>query len=232
MPFVEAFRQFQFRVKVRLISDDLFSQCKLDFLNFFKRENFCCAHVSLVPMPKATGEPKTKPTQASVRELRGLGLSPDLIVVRSERPIGIEVKEKISNFCHVAPEQVICVHDLSSIYHVPLLMDQAGVLNFLIERLQLNVQLPARPDKALHRWRELARRVDNLNRDVNIALVGKYTRLEDSYASINKSLQHASIHCGYRLNLKFIEACNLERKMKQENPVLYHEAWQVLCSSE
>lgn len=102
-------------------------------------------------MPRATGEPKTKPTQASVRELRGLGLSPDLIVVRSERPIGMEVKEKISNFCHVAPEQVICVHDLTSIYHVPLLMDAAGVGKFLTERLQLNIS--AKPEKSLYRWR-------------------------------------------------------------------------------
>lgn len=95
MPFVEAFRQFQFRVK---------------------RENFCCAHVSLIPSPSATGEPKTKPTQASVRELRGLGLSPDLIICRSEKPVGSAIKDKISNFCHVAPNQVITINDLSSIY--------------------------------------------------------------------------------------------------------------------
>jgi CTP synthase len=103
-------------------------------------------------MPRSTGEPKTKPTQASVRELRGLGLSPDLIMVRSERPIGMEVKEKISNFCHVAPEQVICVHDLTSIYHVPLLMDQAKVIQYLTERLQLTLPL-AKPDKLLSRWK-------------------------------------------------------------------------------
>lgn len=122
MPFVEAFRQFQFRAK---------------------RENFCVAHVSLVPTPRTTGEPKTKPTQSSVRELRGLGLSPDLIVCRSEKPIGQDVKNKISNFCHVAPEQVICIHDLSSIYHVPLLMEQHGLIEYLNERLKLNIQ----PDK-------------------------------------------------------------------------------------
>lgn len=184
-----------------------------------------------MPQPRATGEPKTKPTQASVRELRGLGLSPDLIVVRSENAIGHEVKEKISNFCHVAPEQVICVHDLSSIYHVPLLMDGAGVVKFLTERLQLNVPT-SKPEKSLYRWRDLARRVDNLTREVHIALVGKYTRLEDSYASISKSLQHASIQAGYKLDLKYIEACNLERAMKLENPVMYHEAWQSLCMSE
>lgn len=182
-------------------------------------------------MPRATGEPKTKPTQASVRELRGLGLSPDLIVVRSERPVGEEIKDKISNFCHVAPAQVICIHDLSSIYHVPLLMDQAGVIKFLTERLQLTIPV-GKPEKPLSRWRDLARRVDNLTKEVTIALVGKYTRLEDAYASVSKSLQHASILAGYKLNLRFIEACNLERDKKHDNPVLYHEAWQTLCSSD
>lgn len=210
MPFVEAFRQFQFRVK---------------------RENFLCAHVSLVPSPRTTGEPKTKPTQASVRELRGLGLSPDLIVCRSENSIGQDVKDKISNFCHVAPEQVICVHDLPSIYHVPLLIESHGVIKFFSERLNLNIALP-KPDKMLSRWRDLARRIDTTRKEVKISLVGKYTKLEDSYASISKSLQHAAIACGYKLNLKFIEACYLERSMKQENPVLYHEAWQKLCQSD
>ncbi|XP_058451431.1 CTP synthase [Malaya genurostris] len=209
MPFVEAFRQFQFRVK---------------------RENFCVAHVSLVPSPRATGEPKTKPTQASVRELRGLGLSPDLIVCRSEKPIGNEVKDKISNFCHVAPEQVVCIHDLSSIYHVPLLMEEAGVIDFLNERLQLDLPSP-RPIRFMQSWRDLAEGVDNVYKKVNIALVGKYTKLEDSYASVSKSLLHASLAVGYKLNLKFIEACHLERLTKQESPHLYYEAWQGLTNS-
>jgi CTP synthase len=203
-----------------------------------------------VPQPRATGEAKTKPTQASVRELRGLGLTPDLIMCRSELPIGQEVKDKISNFCHVAPDQVICIHDLSSIYHVPILMDSAGVVDFLNERLQLKIPSP-RPNKyemvdfnqlflisrffnqrLLQRWVDLARRVENNHKIVTISLVGKYTKLEDSYASISKSLQHATIAAGYKLNLRYIEACNLERAMKLENPVLYHEAWQSLCVSE
>lgn len=211
MPFVEAFRQFQFRVK---------------------RENFCVAHVSLVPMPRSTGEPKTKPTQSSVRELRGLGLSPDLIVCRSEKPIGQEVKDKISNFCHVAPEQVICIPDLSSIYHVPLEMENNGVLTFLKERLQLNIQDAVSTKQAIQRWRELANRVDNSRGEVKISLVGKYTKLEDSYASVSKSLQHAAIAAGFKLNLKFIEACHLEKNIKKENQLLYYEAWQALCNSD
>lgn len=203
-------RQFQFRVK---------------------RENFCVAHVSLVPMPRATGEPKTKPTQSSVRELRGLGLSPDLILCRSERPIGNDVKDKISNFCHVAPEQVICIPDLSSIYHVPLEMEANGVLDFLRDRLQLKFVDQMRKQTMQH-WRELAFRVDNTRGEVKISLVGKYTKLEDSYASVSKSLQHAAIAAGFKLSLKFIEACHLERDYKRENQLLYHQAWQELCDSD
>lgn len=119
MPFVEAFRQFQFRVKL---------------------ENFCVAHVSLVPSLVLTGGSKTKPTQQSVKELRCLGLTPDLIFCRSEEPIDVNIKEKISNFCHVAPDHVIGIHDLSSIYRIPLLMEDHGVIEFLNERLQLNIQ--------------------------------------------------------------------------------------------
>uniref|UniRef100_A0A1L8DXU2 CTP synthase n=1 Tax=Nyssomyia neivai TaxID=330878 RepID=A0A1L8DXU2_9DIPT len=210
MAFVEGFRQFQFKVK---------------------RENFCCAHVSLVPMPKATGEAKTKPTQASVRELRGLGLSPDLIVCRSEKPIGNEVKEKISNFCHVATEQVICIHDLSSIYHVPLLMEEHGVVDFLVKRLELNIPNP-RPSSLMKRWRDLAHRVDTIHDPVNIALVGKYTKLEDAYASVAKALQHAAIASGYKLNLEFIDASHLEKQTKTEEPAKYHDAWMKLVSSK
>lgn len=209
MSFVEAFRQFQFRVK---------------------RENFCCAHVSLVPMPKATGEPKTKPTQSSVRELRGLGLSPDLILCRSEKPINHTVKEKISNFCHVAPEQVICIHDLSSVYHVPLLMEAQGVVQYLNERLQLNIPIPK--GTIMPKWQSLAKRVDNLRKEVNIALVGKYTKLQDSYASVTKALQHACIAAYCKLNVTYIEAVSLERKTKINDPVIYHKAWQDLCKSD
>lgn len=210
MPFVEAFRQFQFRVK---------------------KENFCCAHVSLIPQPKSAGEPKTKPTQSSVRELRGLGLSPDLIICRSENPICDSIKDKISNFCHVPPEQVITIHDLSSIYRVPLLMENQGIVPFLIDRLQLNISMP-NPRTFMHKWRNLAERVEHLRKKVSIALVGKYTKLEDSYASITKALQHASIEVGYKLELKYIEACNLEEAKKKTHPVIYHEAWQQLCQCD
>ncbi|KAK7480722.1 hypothetical protein BaRGS_00028090, partial [Batillaria attramentaria] len=209
MPFVEAFRQFQFRVK---------------------RENIICVHVSLIPQPKATGEQKTKPTQASVRELRGLGISPDIIVCRSVTPLADEVKEKISLFCHVAPEQVYCVHDVTSIYRVPLLLETQGAIEFFIQRLDLAVPSP-RPRKLMSRWKELADRYDRLLKEVTIVLVGKYTKLQDAYASVIKALQHASLAASHRLDLKYIDAGHLEPAMLREDPQCYHEAWKELVGA-
>lgn len=103
------------------------------------------------------------------------------------------------------------------------------MIDFLSERLQLN--LPVRPARFMQSWRDLAERVDNVYKKVNIALVGKYTKLEDSYASLSKALLHASLAVGYKLDLKFIEACHLERQTKQETPHLYYEAWQSLTNS-
>ncbi|CAH1113403.1 unnamed protein product [Psylliodes chrysocephalus] len=208
MAFVEAFRQFQFRVK---------------------RENFCVAHVSLVPQPKTTGEHKTKPTQTSVRELRGLGLSPDIIVCRSEKPIGQSVKEKISNFCHVAPEQIISIPDLKSVYQVPVFMENHGMAEYLSKRLQLGITPLPPIRKYMRPWIDLGDRMTNLKSEITIGIVGKYTRLEDSYTSITKALKHAGNKVGYHVNLMFIEASNLEAVMLRDDPVAYHNAWHNLC---
>ncbi|XP_077977884.1 CTP synthase 1-like [Glandiceps talaboti] len=208
MPFVEAFRQFQFRVK---------------------RENFCCIHVSLVPQPNSTGEQKTKPTQASVRELRGLGLSPDLIVCRSQNPIVKSVKEKVSLFCHVDPDQVICIHDCTSIYRVPIMLFEQNILPFFNQRL--NFCYPQKPRRTLSKWKELAERHDRMLKEVTIALVGKYTKLEDAYISVIKAMRHSALACNHRLIVKYVEADDLENATKETDPVRYHEAWQQLCSS-
>lgn len=210
MQFVEAFRQFQFRVK---------------------QENFCCVHVSLILQPSATGEHKTKPTQANVRELRGLGLTPDFIVCRSEKPITNGVKDKVSNFCHVAPDQVICIHDVPSIYHVPLLLENQNVITAIADKLKL--KLPNSVNKPLlNDWQRLATKFDSVVNEVKIALVGKYTQLEDSYTSVTKSLQHASLFCNLKLKLKYITADDLESETEEKNPVRFHEAWQHLCQSD
>ncbi|XP_037532083.1 CTP synthase 1 [Nematolebias whitei] len=209
MPFIEAFRQFQFKVK---------------------RDNFCNIHVSLIPQPSSTGEQKTKPTQNSVRELRGLGLTPDLIICRCATPLETSVKEKISLFCHVEPAQVICVQDVSSVYRVPLLLEDQGVVNTLCQRLKLPVEM--KPRKILLRWKELADRTDRLLEHVSIALVGKYTKLSDSYTSVIKALEHSALSINRKLEVKYIDSEDLETATAKDEPVKYHEAWQKLCSSQ
>lgn len=210
MPFVEAFRQFQFRVG---------------------RNNFCSVHVSLVPQPKATGEHKTKPTQASVRELRGLGISPDLIVCRSERPVDESVKEKISSFCHVLPEQVINIHDCPTIYHVPLALQQQGIIDLLSSKMCFEMPIE-RPRKFMSKWKAMAGRAEHLRREVRIALVGKYTKLEDAYTSVIKALNHAALAVKYRLKLTYISAADLEVETKSTEPVRFHDAWRTLCDCQ
>ncbi|XP_065906435.1 CTP synthase 1-like isoform X2 [Dysidea avara] len=211
MPFVEAFRQFQFTVG---------------------QENFCNIHVSLVPQPGNTGEQKTKPTQNSVRQLRGLGLSPDLIVCRSISPLEESVKQKISNFCHVSPKQVVAIHDCTSIYRVPLLLKQQGVLDFLFKRLHLPVKPGSCSPQTICKWKNLADRYDKPYQPVVIAIVGKYTKLEDSYISVIKALRHAALLYQLKLHIKWIEATHLENEVKEEDPVKFHEAWKTLCDSQ
>ncbi|CAK8671452.1 unnamed protein product [Clavelina lepadiformis] len=199
MPFVEAFRQFQFRVKP---------------------ENFCNIHVSLVPQPSTTGEQKTKPTQHSVRQLRGLGLSPDLIICRSYSPIHTSVKEKISNFCHVAPEQVITVHDAHSIYHVPFLLDEQNISSYFMTRLGLPGKLKR---SVINQWKNLADLTDRIHTTVNIALVGKYTQLEDSYASVIKALRHSALAVHKKLNLTKPNTWKTKRLPNSLLSIMKHE---------
>lgn len=208
MPFVEAFRQFQFKAK---------------------RENFCNIHVSLVPQPNATGEQKTKPTQNSVRALRGLGLSPDLIVCRSTKPIEMAVKEKISMFCHVEPEQVIFIHDVSSTYRVPILLEQQGILKYFKERL--NLPINDQPSD-LFKWKKMADRYERMLKTCSVALVGKYTKLSDCYTSVFKALEHSALAINHRLNLMYIDSADLEQNRETENPVKFHQAWQKLCRAD
>lgn len=209
MPFVEAFRQFQFKAK---------------------RENFCSIHVSLVPQLTATGEQKTKPTQNSVRALRGLGLSPDLIVCRSSTPIEMAAKEKISMFCHVDPAQVICIHDLTSTYRVPVLLEEQGLISYL--RRRLNLPIGDSPSNLLFKWRNMADRYEKLQKSCNIALVGKYTKLRDCYTSVFKALEHSALAINHKLNLMYIDSIDLEHSTENQDPVKFHEAWQKLCRAD
>ncbi|XP_056415203.1 CTP synthase 2 isoform X2 [Hyla sarda] len=209
MAFIEAFRQFQFKAK---------------------RENFCNIHVSLVPQPTATGEQKTKPTQNSVRALRGLGLSPDLIVCRSTKPIEMAVKQKISMFCHVEPEQVIFIHDVSSTYRVPILLEEQGIITYFKHRLNLPVD--DKPTVQLLKWKRMADRYERLRQTCSIALVGKYTKLSDCYTSVFKALEHSALAINHKLNLMYIDSAELEPLTKKEDPVKYHKAWEKLCKAQ
>lgn len=136
-PFIEAMRQFQFHVG---------------------HDNFALIHVSLVPVVGSVGEQKTKPTQSSVRDLRGLGLTPDFIACRSSKPISKEVAAKLSMFCHVAPECVMAVHDCKSVYHVPLLLKEQGLLSILQTRLKLEPRMTHQAEVLMTKWNQLAER--------------------------------------------------------------------------
>ncbi|GBE87448.1 CTP synthase [Sparassis latifolia] len=214
-PFIEAMRQFQFRVGC---------------------ENFALIHVSLVP--DMHGEQKTKPTQTTVHALRGLGLLPDLIACRLivQKPLEPATKAKISMFCHVSPDQVIGVHDVTSVYHVPLLLQSQGIVEFLQKRLNLGsiklTQAMKDHGSSLEsRWRELTKRQERYLDEVTIVLVGKYTDLQDSYMSVSKSLEHSAFRCNRKLTLKWVDSSDLEPEMQNSNPARYHDAWRALVSA-
>ena len=207
-PFIEALRQFQFRVG---------------------EENICFVHVSLVPVMGPVGEQKTKPTQHTVKELRGLGIIPDILVCRSENPLDDETREKLAAFCHVSPKAVVSAHDVSNIYRIPILLDEQGVSNVLSK--EISFDLPeSRP--LLDDWIKMAETVDNLDEVVEIAMVGKYTGLSDSYLSVIKALQHSSFEVNRKLQINWIEAENLDEKVKQESLEKYTEAWNNLKKSD
>ena len=203
-PFVEALRQFQFRVG---------------------RQNVCFVHVSLVPVMGPVGEQKTKPTQHTVKELRGLGITPDLIVCRSKDPLHDEVKEKLAAFCHVEPRAVISAHDVSNLYQIPISFERQGVRSMIAECIGVE---ESDHDEYLEQWREMADRVDSLDEEVRIAMVGKYTGLSDSYLSVIKALQHSAIAVNRKLSIDWIESTDLDSSMLNSDEDSYNAAWEKL----
>lgn len=160
-------------------------------------------HVTLVP-PDLGGEQKTKPTQHSVKALRELGLSPDVIVARCKEPLAASAKSKISLFCDVPEEAVISVHDADDIYLVPLLLEDENLDEYLIKLLDLKVS------KDDMEWRQMVERMNSAEKEVKVALIGKYTHIEDAYLSIKEALKHAGIETGCTVNITRIEAEDLE----------------------
>lgn len=204
--------------------------------------NFMQIHVSYVPVipPGPHGEQKTKPTQRAVEDVRRAGLMPDIIACRCERPLEDHVIQKIANMCQVDLKQVLTVHNVSSTYHVPLLLKQQKFRESITDLLDLDKLTPspstAMLDRGSHMWQQwvsLTRAQDSSNLDsVSIVLVGKYTNLEDAYISVGKSLEHAAMYCKKKLNLVWVDASNLEEEAKETAPAKFHEAWHAVCTAD
>ncbi|XP_031493965.1 uncharacterized protein LOC116259255 isoform X2 [Nymphaea colorata] len=208
MPFVEALRQLSYRVGPG---------------------NFCLVHVSLVPVVNVVGEQKTKPTQHSVRELRGLGLIPNILACRSTKPLEDNVKEKLSQFCHVPAESILTIYDVSNIWHIPLLLRDQKVHEAILKGLNL-LGFAGNPE--LQEWTARAELQDKLSYPVRIAMVGKYTGLSDSYLSVLKALLHASVECSRKLMVEWVAATDLEDATAREDPDAFEAAWNVLKSAD
>ncbi|KAL5700954.1 CTP synthase (glutamine hydrolyzing) [Ranunculus cassubicifolius] len=204
MPFIEALRQLSFLVGV---------------------DNFCLVHVSLIPVLGVVGEQKTKPTQHSVRELRALGLTPHLLACRSAEPLLDTTKEKLSQFCHVPLGNILNVHDVPNIWHVPLLLKNQDAHIAIMKQLNIfNTSIAPH----LQEWTERAETYDNLTKSVRIALVGKYIGLSDSYLSVVKALLHACIACSLKPSVDWIAASDLEDDTAKSAPEAHAAAWNTL----
>ncbi|XP_020572782.1 CTP synthase-like [Phalaenopsis equestris] len=206
MPFIEALRQLSFSLG---------------------KENFCLVHVSLVPVLGAVGEQKTKPTQHSVRELRALGLTPDLLACRSDQPLTEGTKEKLSQFCHVPVSNILNIHDVPNIWHVPLILRKQNAHKAILKQLNY-LSIASAPD--LQNWTNMAESYDNLTNSVKIAMVGKYTGLKDSYLSVVKALLHACVACSLRPSVQWIAASDLEEESAKLAPQAHDTAWETLRS--
>ncbi|KAL8159072.1 hypothetical protein V2J09_000609 [Rumex salicifolius] len=208
MPFIEALRQLSFTVG---------------------HENFCLIHVSLIPVLGVVGEQKTKPTQHSVRELRALGLTPNLLACRSAEPLLDNTKEKLSQFCHVPDANILNIHDVPNIWHVPLLLRNQNAHKAVLKQLNL-LDVAQTPD--LQEWTTRAETYDSITNTVRIALVGKYVGLTDSYLSVVKALLHACIACALKPSVDWIAASDLEEDSEKEKPEEYKKAWNTLRGAD
>lgn len=164
-------------------------------------------HVTLVPYIAAAGEIKTKPTQHSVKELRSIGIQPDILVCRSENPIPDYARVKIALFTNVEVRGVISVPDANNVYEIPLLMQREGVCELVAEKLNLEIPTPNMAE-----WEQVVEAKNNPEAEVTIAMIGKYVDLVDAYKSLNEALIHAGIKTRTKVNIKYIDSEYLERK--------------------
>ncbi|NEO29662.1 MAG: CTP synthase [Symploca sp. SIO3C6] len=169
------------------------------------RNNVLYMHVTLLPWIASAGEMKTKPTQHSVKELRSIGIQPDILVCRCDRALQPGIKEKLSEFCDVPVESVITAVDARSIYEVPIILEREGLAEQALDLLNLPQRQPD-----LRQWQTLIKRLYNLTQQVEIALVGKYIRLSDAYLSVVEALRHAAIAMGIDLTIRWVNSEELE----------------------
>lgn len=184
LPFLEAIRQLRKEVG---------------------KQNVLYMHVTLLPWIASAGEMKTKPTQHSVKELRSIGIQPDILVCRCDRPIAVGLKQKLSEFCDVPVECVITAQDASSIYEVPLILEREGLAQQTLDLLQMEQRQPD-----LRHWETMVERMYSPRYSVEIAIVGKYVRLSDAYLSVVESLRHAAITTYADLRLRWVNSEILE----------------------
>ena len=184
LPFLEAIRQFRKDVG---------------------RNRVIYTHVTLLPWIPAAGEMKTKPTQHSVKELRSIGIQPDVLVCRCDRPLQPGMKEKLSAFCDVPVESVITAQDASSIYEVPLALEQEGLAQQTLDLLQLEQRQPN-----LQQWQLLVEQMNRPRQRIEVAIVGKYIQLSDAYLSVVEALGHAAIAVDSEITLRWVNAEDIE----------------------
>jgi len=171
------------------------------------RENTLFIHVTWLPHIRATGEIKTKPTQHSVRELRSIGISPDIIVARSDHPVGEELREKIALFCDVEKRAVIPLTTADLLYEVPLILEHAGIAEFIMDRMDLEAR--QKPDWT--EWEKLVAAEKVSRPKVRIALVGKYVELRDAYMSVREAVRHAALAVGVEAEIVWLHSAELEK---------------------
>jgi len=197
LPFLEAARQFKQDVG---------------------RDNVCYIHVTLVPYIRAAEEMKSKPTQQSVAKLREIGIEPQIIICRTERPLADDLRRKIALFCNVQEKAVVEERDVStSIYEVPLMLEREGLDELLLEMLRLK-----RRRSDLSKWKGIIKKIGNLKKDVEIGVAGKYTELRDAYKSIWEALVHGGLANNVRVNIRYIDVENrkLERELETVDGIL------------
>ena len=185
-PFVEALRQMALELP---------------------NSSWAFVHLTLVPFINASGELKTKPTQHSVKELRSLGISPDVLICRSDKELPKDEKSKIALFCSVPNKSVISMHDVDTVYSIPLLLNKQKVDKTIIDKLRIQSKNPQ-----LNDWKRVVKAKLLPEKEINVSFVGKYTELKDSYKSINEALEHAGIKNKTKVNINFVEAENLTSK--------------------